>query len=381
MMTYNRANNSISEAYKAIYNKSQKRCITESSETKSSLRDVEKAYAPLFNLMDQSPDMGRQVFATIVQQLKTSEQKSLCKQFGFKYLDAFNLINQLTDYFYKGLNINPEKKQDFYTKIIPILESEVIVNIIKHDYLIDIPVYKEPSTTTTNSEDNKTQETQTNTEETPTEQQDGTTTTTSSSSSGNGSQSNSTSNNGTTATITTNPTSGDDGESNPSGNNNAKTVKKVTIPANIDSDTINYYKEELDKIAKKSMSLRKRILDIIRLQTEYINRFRGQNFNQTAQYQQQAVGNGGYGTRGTVFLQGQQNPNTYQHTQQPQQQTQSTPKQDEEDDGIFSTIGKGLRKVGGGVLGGAAGVADGALDFGKAGVGALKRGADYLMGK
>lgn len=391
MMTYNRANNSISEAYTSIYNKPQKRYITESSETKSSLSDVEKAYAPLFNLMDQSPDMGRQVFATIVQQLKTSEQKSLCKQFGFEYLDAFNLIQQLTNYFYKGLNINPEKKQDFYTKIIPILESEVIVNIIKHDYLIDIPVYKVPSTTTTNSEDNKTQETQTNTEETPTEQQDGTTTTTTSSSSGNGDQSNSMSNNGTTATTTTNPTSGNGDQSNPSGNtnagdinavnNNEKTVKKVTIPANIDSDTINYYKEELDKVAKKSMSLRKRILDIMRLQSEYIKRFRGQNANQTAQYQQYAAGNGGYGTRGTVFLQGQQNPNTYQHTQQPQQQSQGTPKKDEEEGGFLSNAWNGLKKVGGGVLGGAADIADGAMDLGKAGVGAVRGAADYLRGK
>ena len=378
MMTYNRANNSISEAYKAIYNKSQKRCITESSETKPSLSDVENAYAPLFNLMDQSPDMGRQVFATIVQQLKTSEQESLCKQFGFKYLDAFNLINQLTAYFYKGLNINPEKKQDFYTKIIPILESEVIVNIIKHDYMIDIPVYKDPSTTTTtNSEDNKSEQPKSEGEKIegkkPKEKQP--------EGKNPEEQPKSTEKTGETTTAINaevdNSEQPKSEEKNPAENNQKETVKKVTIPGNIDSDTINYYKKELDKIAKKSMSLRKRILDIIRLQTEYINRFRSQNVNQTAQYQQQSVGNGGYGSRGTVFLQGQQTPNTNQHTQQPQQQTQNAPKQNEEDDGFLSTIGKG----GGGVLGGAAGVADGALDFGKAGVGALKRGADYLMGK
>lgn len=345
MMTYNRANNSISEAYKAIYNKSHKRCITESSETKSSLSDVEKAYAPLFNLMDQSPDMGRQVFATIVQQLNSSEQKSLCKQFGFEYSDAFNLIQQLTNYFYKGLNINPEKKHDFYTKIIPILKSEVIVNIIKHDYLIDIPVYKDSTATTTtiNGEPPKSGEQPKSEEKKPEEKKTE--------------------------------------EKKPE-----EKVKKVSIPADIDSDTINYYKGELDKIAKKSMRLRERILTIIRLQSEYIERFRNQNANQSAQYQQQAVGNGGYVTKGTVFLQGQQNPNTHQHVQpqqpqQPQQQPQNTPKQDEEEDGIFSKAMKGLGKAVGGVVGGGADIGSAALDAGKSGLGYLKRGADYLMGK
>lgn len=343
MMTYNRANNSISEAYKAIYNKSHKRCITETSETKSSLSDVEKAYAPLFNLMDQSPDMGRQVFATIVQQLNSSEQKSLCKQFGFEYSDAFNLIQQLTNYFYKGLNINPEKKHDFYTKIIPILKSEVIVNIIKHDYLIDIPVYNDPSITTTINGEGKKSDQPKSEEKKPEEKKTE--------------------------------------EKKPE-----EKVKKVKIPADIDSDTINYYKGELDKIAKKSMRLRERILTIIRLQSEYIERFRNQNANQSAQYQQQAVGNGGYVTKGTVFLQGQQNPNTHQHVQpqkpqQPQQQSQSTPKKDEEEGGFLSNAWNGLKKVGGGVLGGAADIADGAMDLGKAGVGAVRGAADYLRGK
>lgn len=371
MMTYNRVNNSISEAYKAIYNKSHKRCITESSETKSSLSDVEKAYAPLFNLMDQSPDMGRQVFATIVQQLNSSEQKSLCKQFGFEYSDAFNLIQQLTNYFYKGLNINPEKKHDFYTKIIPILKSEVIVNIIKHDYLIDIPVYNDPSTTTTINGEGKKSD-QPKSEEKKSEE-----------------QSKSTEKTGDTKTTTIN---GDDEKPEQPKSEEKKTeekkpeekVKKVKIPADIDSDTINYYKGELDKIAKKSMRLRERILTIIRLQSEYIERFRNQNANQSAQYQQQAVGNGGYGTRGTVFLQGQgqqphaNQPVQQQQPQQQQQQAQNTPKQDEEEDGFLSKAWNGLKKAGGGVLGGVANVADGAMDIGKAGVGALKGAADYL---
>ena len=347
MMTYNRVNNSISEAYTSIYNKSQKRYITESAKD----RDLSKGYKPLLELVYSDEQNLRKFLYEVLSGIGNDKLYDFLTRINPSLKSKYEKVPSRSKLWKEAVShcitsSGNEAVKDF----LPLLNSEEVVNRVKNalNTDIDIPVYKDPTATTTINGDDKKSEP---------------------------------------------PKSGEQPKSEEKTSEEKKTeekkpeekVKKVKIPADIDSDTINYYKGELDKIAKKSMRLRERILTIIRLQSEYINRFRNQNANQTAQYQQQAIGNGGYGTRGTVFLQGQQ-PHAHQPAQQQQQpqqqpQTQNTHKQDEEDDGFLSNAWNGIKKVGGGVLGGAADIADGALDFGKAGVGAVKGAADYLRGK
>ena len=354
MMTYNRVNNSISEAYTSIYNKSQKRYITEKAEDRDSLNGSDKKYRPLLRLLELDEN-GKKFLHAITKDFDDNQLLSFVSALepSIVSIDADRIPSHdkmwvvMLNHFYSpgkwgSRPLRKENVKDFFK----LLNSQEIVDKVKNalDTNIEIPVYQD-STAAIN---------------------------------GDSPDNNNTGNKGQKTKTTS------DGKTTPN-----EQAKKVTIPDNIDSDTINYYKGELDKIAKKSMRLRERILTIIRLQSEYIERFRNQNANQSAQYQQQATGNGGYVTKGTVFSQGQQNPNTHQHVQpqqqqqpqQPQQQPQNTPKQDEEEDGIFSKAMKGLGKAVGGVVGGGADIGSAALDAGKSGLGYLKRGADYLMGK
>lgn len=331
MMTYNRVNNSISEAYTSIYNKSQKRYITENAKD----RDLLKGYKPLLDLVYSDEQNLRKFLYEVVSGISNDKLYNFLTRISPSLKSKYEKVPSRSKLWKEAVShCTTSSGNEAVKDFLPLLNSEEVVNRVKNalNTDIDIPVYKDSTvTTTSNGEPPKSDE-----------------------------------------------------QPTPAENNQKEKVKKVSIPVDIDSYTINYYKGELDKIAKKSMRLRERILTIIRLQSEYIERFRNQNANQLAQYQQTAVGNGGTVTKGTVFLQGQQNPNTYQHTQQPQQpqqQTQSTPKQDEEEGGFLSNAWNGLKKVGGGVLGGAADIADGAMDIGKAGVGAVKGAADYLRGK
>lgn len=343
-MTYNRVNNSISEAYTSIYNKSQKRYITESAKD----RDLLKGYKPLLDLVYSDEQNLRKFLYEVLSGIGNDKLYNFLTRISPSLKSKYEKVPSRSKLWKEAVaHCTTSSGNEAVKDFLPLLNSEEVVNRVKNalNTDIDIPVYKDSTATTTtiNGEPPKSGEQPKSEEKKPEEKKTE--------------------------------------EKKPE-----EKVKKVSIPADIDSDTINYYKGELDKIAKKSMRLRERILTIIRLQSEYIERFRNQNANQSAQYQQQAVGNGGYVTKGTVFLQGQQNPNTHQHVQpqkpqQPQQQPQNTPKQDEEEDGIFSKAMKGLGKAVGGVVGGGADIGSAALDAGKSGLGYLKRGADYLMGK
>lgn len=349
MMTYNRVNNSISEAYTSIYNKSQKRYVTESAKE----RDLLKGYKPLLELVRSDEQNLRKFLYEVVSGIGNDKLYDFLTRINPSLKSKYEKVPSRSKLWKEAVShCTTSSGNEAVKDFLPLLNSEEVVNRVKNalNTDIDIPIYKDSTATTTINGDDK-----------PAKKPGDRTT-------------------------TTTPDSGKDGQPAPAENNQKEKVKKVSIPADIDSDTINYYKGELDKIAKKSMRLRERILTIIRLQSEYIERFRNQNANQTAQYQQQTAGNGGTVTKGTVFLQGQQNPNTHQHVQpqqpqQPQQQPQNTPKQDEEEDGIFSKAMKGLGKAVGGVVGGGADIGSAALDAGKSGLGYLKRGADYLMGK
>ena len=345
MMTYNRVNNSISEAYTSIYNKSQKRYITESAKD----RDLLKGYKPLLDLVYSDEQNLRKFLYEALSGISNDKLYNFLTRISPSLKSKYEKVPSRSKLWKEAVShCTTSSGNEAVKDFLPLLNSEEVVNRVKNalNTDIDIPVYKDPTATTTiNGEPPKSGE-QPKSEEKKSEEKK-------------------------------------TEEKKTEKKKHEEKVKKVKIPADIDSDTINYYKKELDKIAKKSMRLRERILTIIRLQSEYIERFRNQNANQSAQYQQQAVGNGGTVTKGTVFLQGQQNPNTNQHTQpqQPQQQPQNTPKQDEEEDGIFSKAMKGLGKAVGGVVGGGADIGSAALDAGKSGLGYLKRGADYLMGK
>ena len=343
MMTYNRVNNSISEAYTSIYNKSQKGYITESAKD----RDLLNGYKPLLDLVYSDEQNLRKFLYEVLSGIGNDKLYAFLTHINPSLKSKYEKVPSRSKLWKEAVShCTTSSGNEAVKDFLPLLNSEEVVNRVKNalNTDIDIPIYKD-STATIN---------------------------------GDSTDNNNTGNKGQKAKTTS------DGKTTPN-----EQVKKVEIPDNIDSDTINYYKKELDKIAKKSMRLRERILTIIRLQSEYIERFRNQNANQSSQYQQQAVGNGGTVTKGTVFLQGQQNPNTHQHVQpqqsqqqqQPPQQPQNTPKKDEEEGGFLSNAWNGLKKVGGGVLGGAADIADGAMDIGKAGVGAVKGAADYLRGK
>ena len=176
-------------------------------------------------------------------------------------------------------------------------------------------------------------------------------------------------------------------------NKNKKPVE-VEIP-DISIEVVNAYREDLEGKVNVLKNIRERIRTILQLQSEMINQFKNsqgsQQGQQGQQYTQMYDGRDWTPTTVPTYQQGHQGDAHYQQAphpqqqngqpQQPQQQTQSTPKQDEEESGFFSNAWNGLKKVGGGVLGGAADIADGAMDIGKAGVGAVKGAADYLRGK
>lgn len=380
-MTYNRANSSISKAYNSIYKNVVKRNILESSDNnKPKLSDVKKAYLPLVEELS-SAENGKKLLWEITKNFDVPQLYKFASSFAHVppvhngLYPSHDLIwDYMIGHFYtsgswedKGLK--GKNKNDLYTTIFPYINSQEIADNIKKSIGtdIDIPVYTQigksgpvvtPTDPTKGNEPKTKEDLEAEKEEKSDAGQSGPKTDKSDNSTGD------------TGGSTELPKASDG-----NATNKDKKPVEVEIP-DISIEVVNAYREDLENKVSVLKNIRERIRTILQLQSEMINQFRNPQGSQQGQHQQQMYdGRDWTPTTVPTYQQGhqgdahhQQAPQAQQQKGQPQQQ--NNPNQDEEE-GFFSKIGKGLGRIGGGLVGGAA-------DIGSAGVGAVKNGLDKV---
>ena len=383
-MTYNRANSSISKAYNSIYTKHVRR-ITES---------VNNDYS---ELLDKVATLGggKQLIDILTSDLNTDSFVDWCseilgdekfkKQYESEKDDqpSHLLRTVYTNKFLEKLyprNTNngtyTDRKASSNTlgiiksKILPFINTDEKAENISNSFSLNKPIdpfvktngpVVTPTDPTTGNEPKTKEDLEAEKEEKGDAGQSGSKTDKSDNSTGD------------TGGSTELPKASD-------GNTTNKDKKPVEVEIpDISIEVVNAYREDLESKVNVLKNIRERIRTILQLQSEMINQFKNpqgsQQGQQGQQYTQMYDGRDWTPTTVPTYQQGhqgdahhQQAPQAQQQNGQPQQQ--NTPNQDEEE-GFFSKIGKGLGRIGGGLVGGAA-------DIGSAGAGAVKNGLDKV---